>query len=224
VAALAALESLLSAAVADGMGVNHRHQPDRELFGQGIANLAAPLFGGVPATGAIARSAVNVRSGAASRLAALTHTALLALIVVAAAPLVGRIPLAVLAGVLLLTAIRMVEVRSVRAMARSTRPDAVVLLLTAAATLALDLVKAVILGLVVAGALALRAIAKSARLHETPLHSDLPGDHTAEERELLTEHIAPTASKVRCCSPRTGSYSSCRRSRTSRWSSCGCPG
>jgi len=189
VAALAALESLLSAAVADGMGVNHRHDPDRELFGQGLANLVAPLFGGVPATGAIARTAVNVRSGAGSRLAALVHAALLAAIIYTAAPLVGRIPLAALAGVLLATSVRMVEVGSVRAMARATRSDAVVLTLTAIATLALDLVKAVILGLVVAGALALRAVARSARLRQMPLHPDLPGDHTTEERALLDEHI-----------------------------------
>ncbi len=67
VAALAALESLLSATVADGMSVNQRHDPDRELFGQGIANVITPMFGGVPATAAIARTAVNVRSGAGSR-------------------------------------------------------------------------------------------------------------------------------------------------------------
>ena len=189
VAALAALESLLSAAVADGMGISHKHDPDRELFGQGLANLVVPLFGGVPATGAIARTAVNVRSGAGSRLAALVHAAVLAVIVYTAAPLVGRIPLAALAGVLLATCIRMVEVGSVRAMARATRSDALVLALTAIATLALDLVKAVILGLVVAGALALRAVARSARLHQMPLHPDLPGDHTDEERALLDEHI-----------------------------------
>jgi sulfate permease, SulP family len=189
VAALAALESLLSAAVADGMGVSHKHDPDRELFGQGLANLAAPLFGGVPATGAIARTAVNVRSGAGSRLAALVHAVLLAAIVFAAAPLVGRIPLAALAGVLLATAVRMVEVGSVRAMARSTRSDAVVLVLTAVATVALDLVKAVILGLIVAGALALRSVARGAQIRQMPLHPDLPGDHTVEERALLAEHI-----------------------------------
>ncbi|WP_427889184.1 SulP family inorganic anion transporter [Kribbella sp. GL6] len=189
VAALAALESLLSAAVADGMGVNHKHDPDRELFGQGIANLVAPLFGGVPATGAIARTAVNVRSGAGSRLAALVHAVVLAVIVYTAAPLVAHIPLAALAGVLLATSVRMVEVGSVRAMARATRSDALVLVLTAIATLALDLVRAVILGLIVAGALALRAVARSARLRQMPLHPDLPGDHTAEERALLDEHI-----------------------------------
>lgn len=189
VAALAALESLLSAAVADGMGVNSRHDPDRELFGQGLANLVTPLFGGVPATGAIARTAVNVRAGAGSRLAALAHAAILALIVYTAAPLVGRIPLAALAGVLLATAVRMVEVGSVRAMARASRSEALVLAVTAIATLALDLVKAVMLGLVVAGAMALRAVAKSARLQQMPLHPDLPGDHSVEEKALLDEHI-----------------------------------
>ncbi|MFB9200284.1 SulP family inorganic anion transporter [Nonomuraea spiralis] len=189
VAALAALESLLSAAVADGMSVNHKHDPDRELFGQGLANLVAPLFGGVPATGAIARTAVNVRSGAASRLAALAHAAVLGVIVFSAAGLVARIPLAALAGVLLATAVRMVEVGSVRAMLRSTRADALVLALTAVATLALDLVAAVIIGLVVAGALALRAIARNVRLDAVPLHADLPADHDTEERALLAEHI-----------------------------------
>jgi SulP family sulfate permease len=186
VAALAALESLLSASVADGMTVGQKHDPDRELFGQGLANIAAPLFGGVPATGAIARTAVNVRTGAGSRLAALTHAAILAAIVFAAAPLVSRIPLAALAGVLLATAIRMVEVGSLRAMARATRSDALILVLTAVATLALDLVYAVIIGLVVAGALALRAVAKQARLEEVPLDR---GDHSTEEHALLAEHI-----------------------------------
>lgn len=186
VAALAALESLLSASVADGMTVGQKHDPDRELFGQGLANIAAPLFGGVPATGAIARTAVNVRTGASSRLAALTHAAILAVIVFAAAPLVSKIPLAALAGVLLATAIRMVEVGSLRAMAKATRSDALILVLTAVATLALDLVYAVIIGLVVAGALALRAVAKQARLDQVPLDR---GDHSAEEHALLAEHI-----------------------------------
>jgi SulP family sulfate permease len=189
VAALAALESLLSAQVADQMTVGQKHDPDRELFGQGLANLVAPLFGGVPATGAIARTAVNVRTGASSRLAALTHAAVLAAIVFAAAPLVSKIPLAALAGVLIATAVRMVEVGSLRAMAKATRSDAVVLVLTAVATLALDLVYAVIIGFLVAGALALRAVAKQARLAEVDFRADLPGEHSAEEHALLAEHI-----------------------------------
>ncbi|MFC0531228.1 SulP family inorganic anion transporter [Phytohabitans kaempferiae] len=186
VAALAALESLLSATVADGMTVGQRHDPDRELFGQGLANLATPLFGGVPATAAIARTAVNVRSGAASRLAALTHAIALAAVMLAAAPLVAHVPLAGLAGVLLATAVRMVEVSSLAALGRASRSDALVMTLTAAATLALDLVAAVILGLVVAGALALRKIVQAARVEEVPLDTS---DHHAEEHALLAEHI-----------------------------------
>jgi SulP family sulfate permease len=186
VAALAALESLLSATVADGMSVGERHDPDKELFGQGLANLITPLFGGVPATAAIARTAVNVRAGARSRLAALSHALVLAAIVFAAAPLVGTIPIAALAGVLLATAVRMVEVGSVLALVRSTRSDALVLVLTATTTLALDLVTAVILGLVVAGALALRTIAKTVRVEEMPLDH---GHHDEEEQALLAEHI-----------------------------------
>lgn len=189
VAALAALESLLSATVADGMTVGQRHDPDKELFGQGIANLAVPLFGGVPATAAIARTAVNVRTGAGSRLAALTHAAVLAVIVFALAPLVSKIPLAALAGVLLATAIRMVEVGALRAIAKATPSDAIVLVLTAVATLALDLVYAVIIGLVVAGTLALRAVADQARMDQVDFKADLPGEHSEEEHALLAQHI-----------------------------------
>ncbi|MEU6024884.1 SulP family inorganic anion transporter [Micromonospora sp. NPDC047134] len=186
VAALAALESLLSATVADGMTVGQRHDPDRELFGQGLANLAAPLFGGIPATAAIARTAVNVRAGAVSKLAALIHALALAAIVLAAAPLVGRIPLAALAGVLLATTVRMVEAASLWALARSTRGDALVLVLTFAVTVIWDLVTAVAVGVGVAIMVALRAVARSARLEQVPLDAD---DHTAEEQALLAEHI-----------------------------------
>ena len=172
VAALAALESLLSATVADGMTTGQRHDPDRELFGQGVANLAVPLFGGVPATAAIARTAVNVRSGASSRLAALSHAVILAVVVLAAAPLVSKVPLAALAGVLLATAVRMAELGTVRMLARASRADGAVLVLTCVATLALDLVQAVLLGLAVSGVLALRAVARQAGLEHMPLSPD----------------------------------------------------
>ncbi|MEU8122444.1 SulP family inorganic anion transporter [Spirillospora sp. NPDC049024] len=190
VAALAALESLLCATVADGMSVGEKHDPDRELFGQGVANLAAPLLGGVPATAAIARTAVNVRAGARSRLAALTHAAVLAVIILAAGGLVGRIPLAALAGVLLATTVRMVEVGSLRAIARATRGDAVVLVLTFAVTVVFDLITAVAVGVALAVVVALRAVAASGRLDQVSLKDgDRDGDHTAEERRLLDEHI-----------------------------------
>ena len=186
VATLAALESLLSATVSDAMSVSERHDPDRELFGQGMANLASPLFGGIPATAAIARTAVNVRSGAASRLAALAHAAFLLLVVLLIAPVVERIPLAALAGVLLTTALRMVEMSSLRALLRSSRGDAAVLLGTTAATVVLDLVTAVVLGIIAAGAIALRRLAQSVTLEEEPLTD---GQHIDEEHALLDEHI-----------------------------------
>jgi SulP family sulfate permease len=186
VAALAALESLLSATVADGMTVGQHHDPDRELFGQGVANLVTPLFGGVPATAAIARTAVNVRTGGRSRLAALTHAVVLAAIMLAAAPLVAYIPLAALAGVLLATAIRMIEVSSLHALVRSTRSDALLMALTAVATVALDLVSAVGIGLIVAAFLAIRKIAQAASLQQVQLDTT---DHSPEEAALLAEHI-----------------------------------
>jgi anti-anti-sigma factor len=186
VAALAALESLLSATVADAMSVEERHDSNRELVGQGLANLGAPLFGGIPATAAIARTAVNVRSGATSRLAALTHAVMLLLVVLVASRWVGEIPLAALAGVLIATAVQMVRVSSLAALLRSTRGDAAVLVVTAVATVVMDLVTAVLVGLVMAGFFALRQTARSARLDEVPL---LEHDHSDEEQSLLDEHV-----------------------------------
>jgi SulP family sulfate permease len=146
-----------------------------------------PWFGGMPATAAIARTAVNVRSGARSRLAAFTHAVVLLLVMVALAPLVAQIPLAALAGVLLATAFLMVEVTGLRAIVRSTRGDAVVLVLTALATLVFDLVTAVILGLVLAGFFALQQVARSSRMDQEEVVLD--DGHSSEESELLIEHI-----------------------------------
>jgi len=188
VAALAAIESLLSAKVADGMSDTARHDPDRELFGQGLANLASPLFGGMPATGAIARTAVNVRAGARTRVSAIVHSGVLVLVVLFAGPLVAEIPLAALAGVLMVTAIRMIEIHNVRAVVGATRADAVVLVLTAVATVAFDLIVAVEIGIALAAILALRAVARSTTAHtETLPASDVIDDET--EATLLRDHI-----------------------------------
>ncbi|GAA0217390.1 SulP family inorganic anion transporter [Corynebacterium riegelii] len=187
VAALGALESLLSATVADAMTVGDRHDPDRELFGQGVANVVAPLFGGIPATAAIARTAVNVRAGAGTRLAAVFHSLLLLVAVLVAARWVGEIPLAALAGVLIATAIQMIHPRNIRSVMRATKGDGVTLLITAVATVVFDLVVAVLIGLVIAGFFALRETARTAVLETAPLDT---GDHRDEERELLDEHIA----------------------------------
>ncbi|MDP2014870.1 MAG: SulP family inorganic anion transporter [Actinomycetota bacterium] len=186
VAALAALESLLSATVADGMSVGEHHNSNRELFGQGMANLAAPLFGGVPATAAIARTAVNVRTGARSRLAAITQSAALLLVIVIASQWVSKIPMAALAGVLLATCVQMVEVSNLRSLMRSTRGDAAILLATALATIVFDLVTAVVIGMVVAGIYALRQVARSANVDRTEVTTE---DHSVEEQALLREHV-----------------------------------
>lgn len=191
VAALAALESLLSARVADGMADRPRTAPNRELVGQGLANVAAGVFGGMPATGAIARTAVNVRSGARTRVAALAHAVVLTVVALAAAPLVARIPTAALAGVLLVTAARMVDLRTGRALVRSGRAGASVFLLTFVATVALDLVMAVEIGVAVAAVLTLRAVANSSGLHREPVPATGSEElGTDEELALLHEHIA----------------------------------
>jgi sulfate permease, SulP family len=186
VAALAAIESLLSAKVADGMADGPRHDPDRELFGQGLANLVSPLFGGMPATGAIARTAVNVRAGARTRVAAITHAVVLTAVVFLGGPLVARVPLAALAGVLMVTAVRMVEPHNVRAVLRATRGDAVVLIVTTFVTLAFDLILAVEVGMAVAAVLALRSVARTAAARLEPIGAEVDAD--TEER-LLHEHI-----------------------------------
>lgn len=185
-AALGALESLLSATVADGMSVSHRTDPDRELFGQGLANIAAPVFGGVPATGAIARTAVNVRAGASSRLSAVVHALVLAAIAFSSASLVAEIPLAALAGVLFATAVQMAQSASIGALVRASRGDAAVMALTFAVTVFVDLVSAVAVGVGVAVMLALRSVASAARLEHVPIEH---GDHSVEERKLLAERI-----------------------------------
>ncbi len=187
VAFLAALESLLSARVADGMSDTAKHDPDRELFGQGLANIAAGLCGGMPATGAIARTAVNARAGAHTRLAALTHALVLAATIYAASGLVARIPLVALAGVLLVTAFRMVERRSVRAVLHSTRADVLVFALTAIGTVAFDLIKAVEAGLVVAMVLTLAHLARTAQATVEPLSGDGVDDEA--EHALLRAHV-----------------------------------
>ncbi len=188
VALLAAIESLLSAKVADGMADAGRHDPDRELFGQGLANIVSPIFGGMPATGAIARTAVNVRAGGRTRVAAIVHSLALIVVVLVGSGLVARIPLAALAGVLMVTAIRMVEVHNIRSIVRSTRSDALVLALTALATIVFDLIVAVEIGVAVAAFLALRNVARTTAL--TPAELDLGVEvDTEEERDLLREHI-----------------------------------
>lgn len=186
VAALAAIESLLSAKVADGMADGSRHHSDRELFGQGVANLVSPVFGGMPATGAIARTAVNVRAGGRTRISAITHAVTLLAVAFVGGALIERIPIAALAGVLMVTAVRMVERHNVRAVVRATRSDAVVFTLTAIATIAFDLIVAIEIGMAVAAVLALRQVALAAVATPAAIPNEVD-DET--EQQLLAEQI-----------------------------------
>ena len=161
VAVLAALESLLSARVADGMRPDVPNtNPDRELMGQGLANIASGLFGGLPATGAIARTAVNVRSGASTRVSAVIHGVVLLLIMMVLAPVVSLIPMAALGGVLVVTAARMISPAMIRNISRVTRADRNTFWLTFGATALFDLVVAVMVGLLMAGAMSIRHMAE----------------------------------------------------------------
>ncbi len=177
VAALAAVESLLSARVAASMADTGPLDPDRELVGQGVASIGSALFGGMPATGAIARTAVNVRSGGRSRIAAIFHAVVLLLVVLVASGPVGTIPLAALAGVLMVTAVRMVHAHTVRAILRSTRADALAFVVTAVITVSFDLIVAVIIGVVLAGIVALRSLSRASSVHrEAVAAPQVPGD------------------------------------------------
>ncbi len=171
IAALAAIESLLSARVAATMSAAASYDPDRELVGQGLASMAAGLFGGMPATGAIARTAVNVRSGARTRVAAIMHSLLLLAVVYLATGPVSAIPLSALAGVLMVTAFRMVSFGTVRKILRSTRSDALAFVLTAVVTVCFDLIEAVEIGILIAAFFALRTVARRSSV----VREELPG-------------------------------------------------
>lgn len=170
-AALAAIESLLSARVAAGMSATGPYHPDRELVGQGLASMASGVFGGMPATGAIARTAVNVRAGARTRISAITHSLVLLAVVYLATGPVAAIPLCALAGVLMVTSFRMISVRTVRTIVRSTRSDALAFILTAVVTVCFDLIEAVEIGILVAAFFSLRTVARRSSV----IREELPG-------------------------------------------------
>lgn len=168
IAMLGAIESLLSAVIADGMA-GTRHDSNQELIGQGIANLLAPLFGGFAATGAIARTATNVRQGATSPIAGLVHAAVLLLVILALAPLAAQVPLAALASILFVVAWNMSDARGfLQLLRRAPRADVLVLVVTFLLTVFADLVVAVNIGVVIATLHFLRRMAESVEVRATP--------------------------------------------------------
>jgi len=160
VALLAAVESLLSAVVADGMSGDH-HNSNVELVAQGFANIASPLFGGIPATGAIARTATNIRSGALTPIAGMVHALTLLAILLVAAPLARFVPLATLAAVLFVVAYNMGEWREIGTIVRLSKTDIAVWFTTFALTVFADLTVAVGVGMTLAALLYIYRIAET---------------------------------------------------------------
>lgn len=158
VAMLGAIESLMSAVVSDRMS-NDQHNPNVELIGQGVANMVSPMFGGLPATGAIARTATNIRSGAQSPVAGMIHALTLLCILLFAAPLVSHVPLAVLAGILMVVAYNMGEWAEIPQLLKLTKTDISVWLVTFALTVFADLTVAVEAGMILAALLFISRIA-----------------------------------------------------------------
>ena len=158
VAMLGAIESLMSAVVSDRM-TNDRHNPNVELIGQGVANIMSPLFGGLPATGAIARTATNIRSGAQSPIAGMIHALTLLCILLFAAPLVSYVPMSALAGILMIVAYNMGEWREIPQLLKLTKTDISIWLVTLALTVFADLTVAVEAGMILAALLFISRVA-----------------------------------------------------------------
>jgi SulP family sulfate permease len=162
VALLASVESLLSAVVADGMSKSSvRHDPDRELLGQGLANIVSPFMGGIPATAAIARTATGVRNGGRSRWTGVFHAATVILATVALAPLAGHVPIAVLAAILIFVAWNIADVPELNRLIRGApRPDLIVLIATIMITLFVDLTYAIGFGVIASAFLLIQQLIK----------------------------------------------------------------
>ncbi len=163
IAMLGAIESLMSAVVSDRMSnagqTNDRHNPNVELIGQGVANIVSPMFGGLPATGAIARTATNIRSGAQSPVAGMIHAATLLCILLFAAPLVSYVPMSALAGILMIVAYNMGEWREIPQLLKLTKTDISIWLVTFALTVFADLTVAVEAGMILAALLFISRVA-----------------------------------------------------------------
>lgn len=170
IAMLGAIESLLSAMVADGMA-GTRHDSNQELIGQGVANLVTPLFGGFAATGAIARTATNIRNGGTSPLAGIAHAVTLVIIVLFLAPLASNIPLCALAAILFVVAYNMSELKHFQRMVRrAPRADVAILLITFSLTVFSDLVIAVNIGVILAMLHFMRRMASSVEVQQVVEH------------------------------------------------------
>jgi sulfate permease, SulP family len=189
VALLGAIESLLSAVVADRMGKS-QHNPNTELVAQGIANIASPMFGGLPATGAIARTATNIRSGAASPVAGMVHAVTLLIVLLAAAPLARFIPMAVLAAILLMVSWNMGEWHEIPKLLRLTKTDISVWVVTFGLTVFADLTIAVEVGMVLAALTFIRRVAVTTTVSEVTLDDVESGREHILQDKPIPDYVA----------------------------------
>jgi SulP family sulfate permease len=184
IAVLGAIESLMSAVVADRM-TGQRHNSNVELFAQGIANIASPLFGGLPATGAIARTATNIRSGARTPVAGIVHALTLGAILLFAAPLAASVPMAVLAGILLIVARNMGEWGEIPELWRQGWTDRLVWLVTFVLTVLADLTVAVEAGMILAALLFIRRVAATTTVSRvTEDYVTGSREHVLQDKEI----------------------------------------
>ena len=184
VAMLGAIESLMSAVVADRMS-GHRHNPNVELVAQGVANVASPIFGGLPATGAIARTATNIRSGAQTPVAGMIHAVVLLVILVAAAPLAQYIPMPVLAAILFVVSYNMGEWHEIPKLLKLTKMDITVWLVTFVLTVFADLTLAVEVGMILAALLFIRKVSITTTVSEvTDDYIEDGRSHSLQDREI----------------------------------------
>lgn len=189
IAMLGAIESLLSAVVADGMA-GTKHNSNQELVGQGIANIVAPLFGGIAATGAIARTATNIRNGGTSPLSGVVHSLTLVIILIALAPLAVNIPLAVLSAILFVVAWNMSEVpHFIKLVKRAPKADVVILLLTFGLTVFADLVVAVNIGVIIATLHFVKRMASSVEV-KASTHHELSAELLRHGQTQLPRELA----------------------------------
>lgn len=189
IAFLAAIESLLSAIVADGM-IGGRHKPNCELIAQGVANLGSIFFGGIPATGAIARTATNVKAGGKTPIAGMIHAITLAIILFLFAPLIGKIPLAAMAAVLVMVAWNMSEVGRLRWLLKSPAGDLSVLLSTFFLTVVVDLAVAVSVGLILSAFVLIKRISDlPTKVLATRLFED--GDEEEDPQAISKKKVPP---------------------------------
>lgn len=184
VAMLGAIESLLSAVVADRMG-GARHNPNTELFAQGVANIVSPLFGGLPATGALARTATNIRSGAKSPVSGMTHAITLLMILLFGARLAAYVPLSVLAAILFIVAWNMGEWREIRDILKQTYADIAVWFITFILTVLADLTVAVEVGMVMAALLFIRRVTRTTTVSRvTPEYIESGRPHILQDKTI----------------------------------------